>query len=105
MKRIKGPYKIPPFDNSKVNPLGVVPNREPNSYRLIQGLSFGPQGSAVNYFIPTENATVTLETFDNVANPDLVLFVLCSICACLDLSVFSSFWGLGRAAVCDCGSH
>ena len=31
----------------------------------------------------------------------LVLFVRC---ACLDLSVSSSFWGLGRAAVCDCGT-
>ena len=29
---------------------------------------------------------------------------VCSICACLDLSVFSSSWGLGRAAVCDCGN-
>ena len=34
----------------------------------------------------------------------LVLFVSCSICACLDLSVSSSSWGLGRAAVCDCGT-
>ena len=25
-----------------------------------------------------------------------------SICACLDLSVSSSSWCLGRAAVCDC---
>ena len=33
----------------------------------------------------------------------LVLFVVCSICACLDLSVSSSSWCLGRAAVCDCG--
>ena len=24
--------------------------------------------------------------------------------ACLDLSVSSSSWGLGRAAVCDCGT-
>ena len=29
-------------------------------------------------------------------------FVL--VCACLDLSVSSSSWGLGRAAVCDCGT-
>ena len=28
----------------------------------------------------------------------------CSICACLDLSVSSSSWGLGRAAFCDCGT-
>ena len=33
----------------------------------------------------------------------LVLFVRCSVCACLDLSVSSSSWGLGGAAVCDCG--
>ena len=33
----------------------------------------------------------------------LVLYV-CSVCACLDLSVSSSSWGLGRAAVCDCGT-
>ena len=31
-----------------------------------------------------------------------VRFVL--VCACLDLSVSSSSWGLGRAAVCDCGT-
>ena len=29
---------------------------------------------------------------------------VCSLCACLDLSVSSSSWGLGRAAVCDCGT-
>ena len=33
----------------------------------------------------------------------LVLFDVCSICACLVLSVSSSSWCLGRAAVCDCG--
>ena len=31
-----------------------------------------------------------------------VTFLL-PFCACLDLSVSSSSWGLGRAAVCDCG--
>ena len=30
---------------------------------------------------------------------------VCSVCACLDLSVSSSSWGLGRAAVCDCGTR
>ena len=29
---------------------------------------------------------------------------VCSVCACLGLSVSSSCWGLGRAAVCDCGT-
>ena len=35
---------------------------------------------------------------------NLSAFRVCSICACLDLSVSSSSWGLGRAAVCDCGT-
>ena len=35
---------------------------------------------------------------------NLSAFRTCSICACLELSVFSSSWGLGRAAVCDCGT-
>ena len=34
----------------------------------------------------------------------LVLFIGCLVCACLDLSVSASSWGLGRAAVCDCGT-
>ena len=34
----------------------------------------------------------------------LVLLYVCSICACLDLSVSSFSWCLGRAAVCDCGT-
>ena len=34
----------------------------------------------------------------------LVFSYVCSICVCLDLSVFSSSWCLGRAAVCDCGT-
>ena len=34
----------------------------------------------------------------------ILVFSVCSICACLDLSVFSSSWCLGRAAVCDCGT-
>ena len=29
---------------------------------------------------------------------------VCSVCACLDLSVSSSAWVLRRAAVCDCGT-
>ena len=35
---------------------------------------------------------------------ELIFSYVCSVCACLDLSVSSSSWGLGRAAVCDCGT-
>ncbi|MEW8547296.1 MAG: reverse transcriptase domain-containing protein [Candidatus Thiodiazotropha sp.] len=45
----------------------MVPKKEPNSFRLIQDLSFGAPGTAINHFIPFENATVSLETFDDVA--------------------------------------
>ena len=34
----------------------------------------------------------------------LVLSYVCSICACLDLSISSSSWCQRRAAVCDCGT-
>ena len=34
----------------------------------------------------------------------LYVSYVCSVCACLDLSVSSSSWGLRRAAVCDCGT-
>ena len=34
----------------------------------------------------------------------LVLFVRLFDLSCFDLSVSSSSWGLGRAAVCDCGT-
>ena len=39
-----------------------------------------------------------------LGNRELILVLFCSICACLDLSVSSSSLGLGRAAVCDCGT-
>ena len=43
---------------------------------------------------------------------ELILVLFCTFdrfvlvcCACLDLSVSSSSWCLGRAAVCDCGTR
>ena len=38
------------------------------------------------------------------ANLSAFSYIYSSVCACLDLSVSSSSWGLGRAAVCDCGT-
>ena len=35
---------------------------------------------------------------------ELIFSYICSIYACLDMSVCSSSWGLGKAAVCDCGT-
>ena len=41
---------------------------------------------------------------DGVLNKIKCFSYVCSVCACLDLSVSSSSWGLGRAAVCNCGT-
>ena len=66
--RIKGPYQSPPLPNFKCFPLGVVPKKEPNTFRLIHDLSFGGENKSVNSFIPFENSTVSLETFDHVVS-------------------------------------
>ena len=64
--RIMGPFDHPPLDNFITSPLGVVPKKEPNKFRLIHDLSY-PTGHSVNSIIPFEHSTVSLETFDNVA--------------------------------------
>ncbi|WAR01906.1 hypothetical protein MAR_008464 [Mya arenaria] len=65
--RIKGPYITPPLLNLVCSPLGAVPKRAKNSFRLIHDLLF-PSSTAmpsVNYFIPKYDSVVTLETFDH----------------------------------------
>ena len=66
--RVKGPYLQPPFSNFVSSPLGVVPKKSANSFRIIHDLSFPKNSQSVNSTIPYENSTVTLETFDDVAN-------------------------------------
>ena len=54
------------------------------------------------FFSPLSIAITSLwEERDNLS----AFLYVCSICACLDLSVSSSPWCLGRAAVCNCGTH
>lgn len=45
--RIAGPFNTPPFPNLQISPLGLVPKKEPNEFRVIQHLSF-PSGSSIN---------------------------------------------------------
>ena len=33
--RVLGPFKHPPFDNFRVSPLGVIPKKQPDEYRMI----------------------------------------------------------------------
>lgn len=38
--RVAGPFNSPPFINFRVSPLGIVPKKQPNTYRFIPHLSF-----------------------------------------------------------------
>lgn len=61
--RMAGPFKFPPFSDFRISPLGVVPKREPNSFSLIQHLSF-PKGGSLNDEIDDSLCSVAYATFD-----------------------------------------
>ena len=43
--RLVGPFTTPPFRNFRTSPLGLVPKKDPNEYRLIHHSTF-PEGSS-----------------------------------------------------------
>lgn len=45
--RISGPFNAPPFDYFRLSPLGIVPKKDPWSYRLIHHLSY-PRDHSLN---------------------------------------------------------
>ena len=74
-------------------------NRHPEKGNLLYLLSkFYRRHSAL-----LEKYSVSLKTLlqQGISEPE---FYGDSVCACLDLSISSSSLGLGRAAVCDCGT-
>ncbi|KAM4016896.1 uncharacterized protein ACNLHF_003047 [Anomaloglossus baeobatrachus] len=58
-----GPFQDPPFSNLRISPLGVVPKKEPNKFRLIHHLSY-PAGLSVNDGISPELSAVCYVSFD-----------------------------------------
>ncbi|XP_069590448.1 uncharacterized protein [Ranitomeya imitator] len=62
--RMAGPFDTAPIDNLRVSPLGVVPKKEPNKFRLIHHLSF-PKGSSVNDGIDPQLCSVLYTSFDS----------------------------------------
>ncbi|OCT74287.1 hypothetical protein XELAEV_18033247mg [Xenopus laevis] len=62
--RVQGTFVDPPFDNFRGSPLGLVPKKDPGSYRLIHHLSF-PSGESVNDGIGRELSSVSYASFDN----------------------------------------
>ncbi|PJE77719.1 hypothetical protein CI610_03354 [invertebrate metagenome] len=61
MGRIAGPFISAPFENLQISPLGLVPKKEPNEFRLIHHLSF-PDGSSINDGIAPEDVSVKYQT-------------------------------------------
>ncbi|XP_066431505.1 uncharacterized protein [Eleutherodactylus coqui] len=61
--RMAGPFEEPPVQDFVVSPLGVVPKKEPNKFRLIHHLSY-PRGASVNDGIDPELCSVVYTSFD-----------------------------------------
>ena len=64
---ISGPFERPPFKNFIVSPLGLVPKKTPNQFRIIHDLSF-PKDQGVNAYIPREFCSVQYKTLDDVVH-------------------------------------
>ena len=62
--RVLGPFKAPPFPNFRTSPIGIVPKKAPNEFRLIHHLSY-PKGSFVNDPIPDECSSVHYATISD----------------------------------------
>ncbi|XP_061187278.1 uncharacterized protein LOC133195456 isoform X1 [Saccostrea echinata] len=57
--RIAGPFSKPPFNSLKISPLGIVPKKTPNQYRMIHHLSYPTKmEGSVNAGISDEAAAV-----------------------------------------------
>lgn len=61
--RIAGPFVSPPFATLRVSPIGLVPKKEANDFRLIHHLSY-PAGLSVNDYIDRKNCSVQYTSFD-----------------------------------------
>ena len=61
--RIAGPFVSRPLQQLQCSPIGIVPKKEPGSFRLIHHLSF-PHGGAINDFIDKEQCKVKYASFD-----------------------------------------
>ncbi|XP_053382326.1 uncharacterized protein LOC128549524 [Mercenaria mercenaria] len=66
LSRIQGPFKVKPFPNFQLSPIGLVKKKTPGQYRFIQNLSH-PKGNSFNDFIRPELAMVKYMSFDDAA--------------------------------------
>ena len=62
--RIAGPFQHVPFTNLQVSPLGLVPKKVENQFRLIHHLSF-PAGTSINDGIDPQATYVSYQSIDD----------------------------------------
>ena len=62
--RVVGPFKAPPFPKFRTSPIGIVPKKAPNEFRLIHQLSYS-KGSSVNDSIPDKCSSVHYATISD----------------------------------------
>ena len=67
MGRIAGPFDHRPLPTLRVSPIGLVPKKEPNEFRLIHHLSY-PLGSSVNDYIDRQHCSVQYTSFDEAVH-------------------------------------
>ena len=65
--RVAGPFISRPIPTLRISPLGLVPKKEPNQFRLIHHLSF-PSGHSVNDFIDPKLCSVQYTSFDEAVH-------------------------------------
>ena len=68
--RVLGPFSVPPLDNFRCSPIGVVEKKEPGKFRTIMNLSF-PSGLSVNDGIQKDKFSLSYVTVDNAI--DIIL--------------------------------
>ena len=62
--RVAGPFDQIPIYNIQLSPLGIVPKKAPNEYRVIHHLSF-PNGESINDGIDKSYCSVHYQTIDD----------------------------------------
>ena len=63
--RVAGPFNSPPFSNLQVSPIGVIPKKHSDKFRLIFHLSYPKQGGSINACISKEDYSLQYTKIDN----------------------------------------
>ena len=56
LNHISGPYDSPPFLEMVISPIGVIPKKQPGTFRMIHHLSY-PRGLSINHGISKEHTS------------------------------------------------